>query len=573
MRRVFAACALLIAISGVAVAAPRLKSGDRIVTLGDSITQAGAYQAMMKKVLDRFYPDLKIEIVNAGISGHKAPDMSERLQRDVIDKNPTVVTVSCGVNDVWHGFYSPPRGVDLETYTRLMTGIVQELKAKTRAEIYLLTPTIIHENLRGPENLKLEAYADAVCQIARLEQVHLVDLNTLFNLTLQSTQIGGAPEFHPTSDGVHMKPAGNFLIAAAILRALDVPMTQILQATDPVTPQLRADDRRLQYWGRWDQRNAASSGAITVNTGSTLIVRFEGTNLTLHFGIGHYTHQFASLWLQVDDGEWRVVAPAEELPLAREPLARGVHVARLVVKGFREWENRWDQPLVNSVVFRGLTLEAGSQLLEPPARPARLIEYLGDSITEGVLVLNTGPRESWTRDGWPRFSDGRRSWAYQSALLAGAEPRTVGFGRLGLSINANGGVPPALHSFPFVYAGVAVDRARMPDVVVVNMGTNDSSRISSELFAPLYRAYAQSIRKAYPGAWILCLRPFNGAHAAAIESLIIGLGDTKVRYVDTTGWIDAEKHTTDKVHLNLDGNQTAAEKLSAILKPLLAGGS
>ena len=72
--------AVLLALGSVAtvLAAPRLKAGDRIVTLGDSITEAGGYQALMQKVLARFYPDLKIEIVNAGISGHKAPDMAAR---------------------------------------------------------------------------------------------------------------------------------------------------------------------------------------------------------------------------------------------------------------------------------------------------------------------------------------------------------------------------------------------------------------------------------------------------------------------------------------------------------------
>jgi lysophospholipase L1-like esterase len=39
--------------------------------------------------------------------------------------------------------------------------------------------------------------------------------------------------------------------------------------------------------------------------------------------------------------------------------------------------------------------------------------------------------------------------------------------------------------------------------------------------------------------------------------------------VDTTGWIDPEKHTTDKVHLNLEGNRLAAEKVAAILKTVL----
>ena len=159
-------------------------------------------------------------------------------------------------------------------------------------------------------------------------------------------------------------------------------------------------------------------------------------------------------------------------------------MVRLVVKGFREWENRWDTPLVGSVVFRGVTPDAGTQLLSAPERPAKLVEFLGDSITEGVLVLNTGPRETWSRERWPEFSDGRRSWAYQSALWQGAEPRTVGFGRLGLSINANGGVPPALHSFPFMYSGAPIDKTRLPDAVVINMGTNDGQRVSGEVFRP-----------------------------------------------------------------------------------------
>ncbi len=149
MKKITTALLLAFSLGSPALAAPRLKAGDRIVTLGDSITQAGGYQALMQKVLARFYPDLGVEIVNAGIGGHKAPDMAARLQKDVIDKKPTIVTVSCGVNDVWHGFYDPPRGVDLETYTRLMTQMVQQLKANTSAAIYLLTPTDHSRELAG----------------------------------------------------------------------------------------------------------------------------------------------------------------------------------------------------------------------------------------------------------------------------------------------------------------------------------------------------------------------------------------------------------------------------------------
>ena len=565
---------LCAAAAGAQEAPLRLKPGDRIVALGDSITQAGGYLRMMRRVLDRRYPELRVEIVNAGISGHKSTDMSERLRRDVIDKRPTIVTISCGVNDVWHGFYTPPRGVDLEMYASLMSRMVDELRASTRADIYLLTPTVIKEDLASPENRKLEAYCDAVRRIAAQKGCTLVDLNETFQLALSAARRGGGAGFHPTSDGVHLRPAGDFLMAASILRAFRVPMRAILEEAVPTPPQVGAGDARFQYWGRWDLRDAAGAGAVTVNTGSTIVAAFRGTGATLHFAVAHLPAQYPTLWLQVDESPWRVVAPAEELPLSRQPLAEGRHVVRVVVKGFREWERRWDAPLESSIVFRGASLEPGGALEEPPARPSRVIEYLGDSITEGVLVLNEGPRESWTRERWPEYSDGRRTWAYQSALALGAEPRIVGFGRLGLSINANGGVPPAIYSLPLVYAGAPIDGLRPPDAVVVNLGTNDR-RAPAALFADLYRAYVDALRRQYPSARIFCLAPFSGDHRAGVGAAVAGArdrGDARVHFVDTTGWIDRARHTTDGVHLNLEGNRVAAERLAAVMKDLLEGG-
>jgi lysophospholipase L1-like esterase len=65
------------------------------------------------------------------------------------------------------------------------------------------------------------------------------------------------------------------------------------------------------------------------------------------------------------------------------------------------------------------------------------------------------------------------------------------------------------------------------------------------------------------------MRPFVGAHAAAIEETVRRLADPKIRYVDTTGWIEPGKHTTDQVHPNLEGNRIAAEKMAVILKEVL----
>src|ERR1051326_3393512 len=65
--------------SRVASGAEALQKGERIVFLGDSITQAGAgaggYVALAKEELAKKYPDRGIEVIGAGISGNRVPDL------------------------------------------------------------------------------------------------------------------------------------------------------------------------------------------------------------------------------------------------------------------------------------------------------------------------------------------------------------------------------------------------------------------------------------------------------------------------------------------------------------------
>ncbi|HEV3202817.1 MAG TPA: hypothetical protein VGY77_00470, partial [Gemmataceae bacterium] len=60
-----------------------LKKGERIVFLGDSITQAGVnpngYVSVIRNALDKKYQDLGIEIIGAGISGNKVADLQKRV--------------------------------------------------------------------------------------------------------------------------------------------------------------------------------------------------------------------------------------------------------------------------------------------------------------------------------------------------------------------------------------------------------------------------------------------------------------------------------------------------------------
>jgi acyl-CoA thioesterase-1 len=209
-----------------------LKGVHRIVCLGDSITeqggQPGGYVNLLQRYLSALYPVHQIQVFNAGISGHKATDMQARFQRDVLSKNPDLVTISVGVNDVWHGFYDNhpagdgPRGVALPLYREKLLEMVNAAKA-AKAKVALVSPTLIYENLSGPENAKLDTYVAEMRSIAKERGCIFVDLNSAFKDLVRAYQKrAGHTSNLLTVDGVHMNPAGNRVMTSGILRAFGV---------------------------------------------------------------------------------------------------------------------------------------------------------------------------------------------------------------------------------------------------------------------------------------------------------------------------------------------------------------
>jgi acyl-CoA thioesterase-1 len=163
----------------------------KIVIVGDSITEGGKYPGgyvwLLERYLSALYPDRKIKIVNAGISGNKATDMQARFQKDAIDQKPDLVMINVGVNDVWHAFFNFPKnqffpqgnlptGVPLAEYRDKITQMVLAAKA-AGIRVVLLSPTPIGEILDGPENLRLQEYIAAMREIALQNQCLFIDLN------------------------------------------------------------------------------------------------------------------------------------------------------------------------------------------------------------------------------------------------------------------------------------------------------------------------------------------------------------------------------------------------------------
>lgn len=213
---------------------PKLLDGVyRIVCMGDSITAAGdpghGYVSQLRTKLRALYPDQNFEVINVGIGGQKAPDMLARWDRDVIQKNPDLVTLSVGINDVWHGFYDNhpngdgPKGVDLDTYKTDVEKMVDSAIAH-HIKIVVVSPTVITEDATRLENRKLQGYVDAERAICRERHVPFVDLHRVFLDRLG--KLRSRPDdqtLHLTVDGVHMQEPGDKLMAYTILLGMGVP--------------------------------------------------------------------------------------------------------------------------------------------------------------------------------------------------------------------------------------------------------------------------------------------------------------------------------------------------------------
>jgi lysophospholipase L1-like esterase len=198
---------------------------EKIIFFGDSITELGGrpngYVSLVANALKEKYGSKAPEVVNAGVSGNKVPDLQFRLERDVLSKNPTVVVIYIGINDVWH-FVKPDRsGTTKEDYESGLRDIVWRCHA-AQARVILCTPSVIGEKRDGenPQGKMLDEYAEISRKVARDMQAQLCDLHKLFSEYLGEHNPKDEREGILTVDGVHLNDEGNRFVSEIMLKAL-----------------------------------------------------------------------------------------------------------------------------------------------------------------------------------------------------------------------------------------------------------------------------------------------------------------------------------------------------------------
>jgi lysophospholipase L1-like esterase len=213
-----------------------LKDRDRVVFYGDSITEQRLYTTYVEHYVLTHYPDRRVTFINTGWGGDKVSGNDckpcagvgglARIKRDVIDHRPTVVTLLFGMNDGQYRDFDPAIS---KVYEDGLTAIIRELKSRTGARIYVMTPTVYdgsrHTSWSHTDryNDVLDRYSEAVKAIAQREGLSVIDLHSVTTeALLQAKKDDPAYTFAP--DGVHPQEDGQLLVAAEILSFWGAPL-------------------------------------------------------------------------------------------------------------------------------------------------------------------------------------------------------------------------------------------------------------------------------------------------------------------------------------------------------------
>jgi len=225
----------------------RFLSHQRVLWLGDSITQNGAYVSYIEYLLTLLFPDAELDFISLGVNGETVsglsesgllpsrPWLAERLPTALRDVKPQTVVACYGMND---GIFHPQSADRMAAFRRGILHLsvsVHEAKAK----LILITPppfdpvpirSVVRKGDAGEFSYKapFEAYDDVLTDYGAWEvslfpddAEFVVDVHSMLASYIARVRTC-QPDFCLAADGIHPSLFGHFLMAQAFVRAFGI---------------------------------------------------------------------------------------------------------------------------------------------------------------------------------------------------------------------------------------------------------------------------------------------------------------------------------------------------------------
>ena len=226
-----AALACILTTGAKAQTVAPFRDGDRVVFLGNSITDGGHYHSYIWLYYMTRFPYMDVQVMNAGIGGETAGDMYRRLDGDVFSKRPTVLNVTFGMNDTGYAEYNQPGAGEFgercyrecyENYGRME----QRLQGLDGVRVVLLGGAPYDETAQIEKNAPLRGKNAVLQRVVDFQRAsagengwEFLDFNTPLTELSQRVQADD-PSFTLTmGDRIHPDNDGHMVMAYLYLKA------------------------------------------------------------------------------------------------------------------------------------------------------------------------------------------------------------------------------------------------------------------------------------------------------------------------------------------------------------------
>jgi lysophospholipase L1-like esterase len=231
MRKLLA-LAVAVLSAGSLLAQPKdffFQPNDRVVFLGDSITEQYQYSTYLELYLTTRFPKANFVFLNAGIGGDTANGGAGRFQLHVLDDKPTAVTINFGMNDAGYQEFKEAANKTYREKTEAMLKMAKDAKVR----VAVCSPNSVDPRV-SPGWSDFKRYQETQKQfysplkgIAEANGAVFADQYAVTRTALEKMAKDDpkAEKAKPYYDGFHTSPPGGLLMAHAILTQLKAPAT------------------------------------------------------------------------------------------------------------------------------------------------------------------------------------------------------------------------------------------------------------------------------------------------------------------------------------------------------------